>query len=337
MTTRAKSSPPPYRDLPILDIGSYLGGDPEALERLALQLRSACSEIGFLFLRNHGIDQAIIQAAFDATKELHALPDREKLAIKIDNNQRGYIPPKATLVRHSEYNKNTKFDANETFVVATEFDEAKLGVDSGKRFYGRNQWPKNHPEVKTGLTDYMSAVTKLGKKILPIYARALDLEADFFTPYFNNNYTYARFAHYPPVPDLGDNEFGLGPHADTGFMTMLPPANVEGLEILGSDDNWFRAPQLDDCLLVNIGMYLSRWTNDFFRATPHRVMPPEGDHRYSIPCFVNTGFEMRAECLPTCTGPDNPPRYPPQTYWEFFEWYMTNSYPHYEEFHEQAS
>ena len=25
----------------------------------------------------------------------------------------------------------------------------------------------------------------------------------------------------------------------------------------------------------------------------------------------------------------NPPKFPDQTYWEFFEWYMTRSYTHY--------
>ena len=45
-------------------------------------------------------------------------------------------------------------------------------------------------------------MTALGKRTLPLWAAALDLPADFFAPYFENNYTYVRLAHYPPQPAL---------------------------------------------------------------------------------------------------------------------------------------
>jgi len=50
---------------------------------------------------------------------------------------------------------------------------------------------------------------------------------------------------------------------------------------------------------------------------------------------VNPDFEMVANCLPTCHSPDNPPKYPSETYWDFFKWYMSKSYTHYDEFHEE--
>ena len=55
-----------------------------------------------------------------------------------------------------------------------------------------------------------------------------------------------------------------------------------------------------------------------------------GSRKYnSLACFVNPNFEAVGECLATCTGPDNPPKYPAQTYREFFTWYMTNTFTHY--------
>ncbi|MDH5747864.1 MAG: hypothetical protein OEY85_00995 [Rhodospirillales bacterium] len=332
-TAETASTHQPLTELPSLDVGDYLAGDKSRLEPLAEQLRYAASEIGFFTLKNSGIDEAKVERAATATRDFHALPMEAKLKLKIDQNQRGYVPPRATLVKHSTYNENTKFDSNETFVVSTELDEEKFGVSPGTHFYGHNRWPQEFPEFRPAIETYMNMMTALGKSLLPIYARALGLDEDFFAPHFENNYTYGRFAHYPPNPNAGENEFGLGPHADTGFMTLLPPANVQGLEILTSDGSWFRVPLLDDELHINIGMFLSRWTNDFFKATPHRVIANlEGD-RYTIPCFVNTALTARMECLPTCTGPDNPAKYEPETYWEFFNWYMTNSYPQYEEFH----
>jgi len=179
-------------------------------------------------------------------------------------------------------------------------------------------------------------MTALGLRLLPAWAVALELEPDFFAPYFAPRpHTYFRMAHYPPVPDLGDNEFGLGPHADTGFMTFLPQADVDGLEILDTDGNWFRPPRMDDAILVNTGQFLERWSNERFRATPHRVIPPKDRERYSAAVFVNNALEPVCECLPSCTGPDNPPKYPTESYWDFYNWYMTHTYPHFEEFHEE--
>ena len=144
-------------------------------------------------------------------------------------------------------------------------------------------------------------------------------------------------SHYPPKPELEDNEFGLGAHADTGFMTFLPQADVDGLEILDTEGVWFRPPKMFDCMLLNTGQFLERWTNGRFRATPHRVIPPKNDDRYSVACFVNPSFEPVAQCIATCHGPDNPPQYPTESYWDFYKWYMANTYPHYEEFHDDGA
>ena len=322
-----------YQELPILDLEDYLDGDEESLESLAEMFRYACSEIGFFALSNHGVDEDLIRQSFDVTKVFHALPMEEKLVVRVDQNQRGYIPPKATLIRHSTYNKNTKLDLNETYVFATDLDPTEFNVSQDRRFYGTNQWPVKPPEFKKVIQEYTDTVTALGKRMLPIVARSLGLEKHFFEPYFKNNYTYARLAHYPPDPSVGENEFGLGAHADTGFMSILPPANVEGLDIQDKKGEWKRLPVIPGVMTVNIGMFLSRWTNDFLRATPNRVISHPKEHRYSIPVFVNTSLEAHAECLLTCISKNNPPRYKSESYWDFFNWYMTNTYPHYKEFH----
>ena len=319
------------RELPILDLADFLAGVDGAADSLALEMRDVCENVGFFFIRNHGVSDDLISRLFDQSKRFHDLPEDQKLALKVDNNQRGYIQPQATLVAHSTYNKNTKPDSNATMVFATEYFEDNPHRQAGKRFYGENQWPDDLPGFKETVQEYMSTLTALGKRMLPLWAKALELPEDFFIPYFKNNYTYFRMSYYPPVPDLGDNEFGIGPHADTGFMTFLPQAAVDGLEILDIDGNWFRPPRMGDCLLVNTGQFLERWSNKRFRATPHRVIPPTDRDRYSAALFVNTDFEPVCECLPTCHDADNPPQYPTESYWEFYKWYMANTYKHYGE------
>lgn len=331
MLDEARSTTPTYRDLPVLDLRDYLSGKVAPDGELAGELRRACENIGFFFIRNHGVSDDLIDRIFSETKRFHDQPDDSKRALGINDNQRGYIAPGGTLVKHSTYNENTKFDSNATMVFATEYGADNPYRQADKRFYSENQWPDGLPGFRETVNEYMSTLTALGKRMLPLWAAALEMPLDYFNPYFEDNYTYFRMAHYPPVPELEDNEFGLGPHADTGFMTFLPQADVDGLEILDTAGNWFRPPKMHDAILVNTGQFLERWSNSRFRATPHRVIPPTETHRYSVACFVNTAFEPVCECLPTCQGPDNPPQYPTESYHQFYTWYMANTYPHYGE------
>ena len=325
------------QELPILDIGGFLSGNHADLELLAGQLRLAAAEFGFFFIKNHGISEKLIKNVFAENERFHRQSMEVKNAIAIDDNQRGYIRPKATLLKHSTYNKNTTFDSNETTVFATEYWSDNPYRQAGKRFYGENQWPKDLPGFKEIVQEYMDSMTQLGKATLPIWAKALGLEREYFAPYFENNHTYFRMSHYPPDPNLEENSFGLGPHADTGFLTLLPQAAVDGLEILDLDGEWFRPPRMDDCILVNTGQFLERWSNEQFRASPHRVIPPKSKHRYSIALFVNTSLDSICECIPTCHSLSNPPKYPTESYWDFYNWYMVNTYPHFGEFDEQET
>ena len=45
-----------------------------------------------------------------------------------------------------------------------------------------------------------------------------------------------------------------------------------------------------------------------------RVINASGRERYSIPVFFGVRPDVKLECLPTCHGPGNPPRYAPVSY-----------------------
>ena len=70
-------------EIPVLDLGDYLAGKPGALEKLAADLRHAQENIGFYYLRNHGVPQELIDAAFAEVARFHAQPLDEKLKIRI--------------------------------------------------------------------------------------------------------------------------------------------------------------------------------------------------------------------------------------------------------------
>ena len=206
------------RDLPVLDLGDYLSGDESKKQTLAEELRFASETVGFLALKNHGIPQSLLDRAITENERFSALSLDEKLKIQINRDQRGFIPPRATLIKHSTYNANTKFDLNETTVFATDYPADNPHVKAGKQFYAKNQWPENLPGFKEVVEEYMAAMEALGKKLLPLWALALELPEDFFQPYFKENYTYSLKVTPPTKPSREPLEW---------FLLEQPPAHCE--------------------------------------------------------------------------------------------------------------
>ena len=93
-------------------------------------------------------------------------------------------------------------------------------------------------------------------------------------------------------------------------MTLLWQDQVGGLQVRNRSGQWIAAPYMEGTFVVNIGDMLARWSNDLFVSTPHRVVNASGRERYSIPMFYDPDFDTVVECLPNCSGPANPPKYP---------------------------
>lgn len=309
--------------IPILDLAPLHRGDRAALAR---ELRHAVEEVGFYFIVNHGVPQTLIDAAFDAARRFHALPLDEKLTLRMNKDNVGYVPVKTSVTKHSPLNANNRPNVVEAYFVKRELPPDHPDRTSGRPFRGPNQWPDNLPGFKETAIAYSAAMEQLAVSLLPLYAMALDLPPDHFAPAFREPSFTLRMSHYPPHDAPEDNEFGLAPHTDTSFMTLLAPNDVPGLSIRLPNGRWVEPPALPGAFLVNGGDLLRRWTNDQFLATPHRVLNHSGTERYAIPFFVDCGYDHVMACLPTCHTPDNPPRYPPVTYPEYMTWFRDLNY-----------
>ena len=306
--------------IPVLDVSCYFAGDTSELPRLGAELRYAFENVGFYYLRGHGISRALIDATFAECARFHAQPMEQKRALRINEHNIGYMAMGGSIARTSKVNNNTKPSVNEAFFLRRERTPDDPDVIAGKRFRGLNQWPGDLPGFRETALTYMTAMEQLGRKLVRIYAVALDLPADYFDPMFQKPNVIQRFTHYPPRPSYGDNEFSIAPHTDSGFMTLLAPSAVPGLAIRLPDGTWFDAPSDPDAFVVNGGDLLRRWTNDRFLSTPHRAINASGRARYAIPFFFDTHPDTVIECLPTCQTRDNPPKYEPITYDDYALW-----------------
>ena len=109
--------------------------------------------------------------------------------------------------------------------------------------------------------------------------------------------------HYPHQDGPVDDEFGLAPHTDTSFLTLLAPNDVPGLSIRTQSGKWIDAPAIADAYVVNGGQMLQRWTNDVFLATPHRAINRSGGERYAIPFFCDSNIDWPVAAVPTTRRP----------------------------------
>jgi isopenicillin N synthase-like dioxygenase len=311
--------------IPVIDLGPYRAGRPGAAAAAAAELGRALQDVGFLVIVSHGISPALIDDVFAEARRFHAQPMEAKLALRMNEHNNGYMMLGRYAVWTSDVNANDKPDLNEAFFIKRERAPDDPLARAGRRFAGPNQWPSSLPGFRETVLAYTDAVDALGRALLPLCATALDLPPDAFDGAFAESQFSFRLTHYPPVT-ADANQFGIAPHTDANFMTFLAQSDVPGLQIRTPDGTWVDVPYVAGSFAVNSGDMMQRWTNHRFRSTPHRALPPVGRPRYAIPYFMGPHLDTVITCLPTCHGPDNPPRYPPITYAAYLDWWYDANY-----------
>jgi len=251
-----------------------------------------------------------------AAARFHGLPLERKMAVKIDDGMQGYLPYKSSTTRANGLVAVRKPNENEAFFIKPEPGGAPA-----------NRWLEELPDFGATALRYYAALDALAHRMLPLYARALDLPVDYFKPLCTQSFSTLRLTHYPPIA-YGADEYGIAPHTDSTFLTLLAQNPVPGLQIRTQSGEWIDAPVIPETFVVNTGDVLNRWTNGRFLSTPHRAFNTADRPRYAIP-FFHPNEDTRIECLPTCTGEANPPRFPVQTVGEYMAWFRGQNYDHF--------
>ena len=308
--------------IPIVDIGPFLAGEPGALERAAGQVGEASESLGFFFLCNHGVPQSLIDRTFEQTERFHTLPLERKMEVKVLAHNIGYLPLGGQTQRSYSllYGESKYPDRSASFFMRRDYPADHPDRLARKSWVYDNRWPRDLPGFRQTLVEYFETLTALSEKVLTLQSVALGLPPDYLPRHeaFSPPVHILRLLHYPPRDPALDGQFGIGPHTDYGYGSILAQAKVPGLEILTRDGEWIEAPALPGHLLFNNGDMCQVWTNDRFRSAPHRVINKSGETRYSIPFFVSTRLDVTLACLPTCQGPGNPPKYAPISYGEHY-------------------
>ncbi len=307
-------------EIPLIDIGKLVdGGSDQSVARIGAQIREACTETGFFYLANHGVPADAVADAFEANRRFHASPLEEKLKIKRNQWHRGYVAVGGNVAKSSaRFESTTRPNQVESFNAR--HDVAPDHPDYGRKvLQGPNQWPDD-PSFKLAFQRYDAAVRALGLKLLHPVAVAVGEERGYFDRFFNPPSTNLRMMHYPPGPAVRpEDRFGLHPHTDYGFLTILAQDDVGGLQVQRVGGGWIPAPVIPGSFIVNVGDMLARWTNDAFNSTPHRVIGPAvSTDRYSMALFFDPNVDAQIACLPQFTGAGRPAKYEPVRYGDYY-------------------
>lgn len=301
------------KTLPVIDIGPFVRESSLAeRERVARELREVCINLGFFYITGHGIPASELEEVIDWGHRFFGLPMEEKMKMHQSKSpgKQGYVSVGGV----DPYGKSVvEPDIKERFAMSR---ERLPGEPPGPSFNtGEAVWPA--PEVLPGfeaaMKSHMAKRCDVARKLVRAIAMSLDLPESFFDEMYRYMGGTLMYNYYPPsgaVP-MKESQWNFSPHTDYGVATLLLQDALGGLEARNADEEWIAVPPLAGSFVVNIGDTLQMWTNDLYISTLHRVVNSSSKARISQPLFTYPHGKTLIECLSTCHGPGNPPKYEP--------------------------
>lgn len=324
--------------VPLIDLGPSFSNNLADRQRVADQIREACTTSGFFQISNHGITQLAIDGVLEqAERFFHDLTPAQKADLSIRHNElfRGYEAAGDTYVNPDDNTQTseTETETKEGFNWGYEpsLDPTSSHSQQYVELDGKppappnrcNAWPSPDllPNFKPALATYYTQILNLARHLFRLFALSLHLSEDYFDALTTHPGGIARLLYYPPQSPTQlakkSHKLGLGAHTDYECFTLLLSTPHPGLEILfppsPATDNkplWRPCPIRENTLTVNVADFLMRWTNGLYKSTIHRVVsrPAAVDEngnatggsaaRYSVPFFFSINYDAEVEWLP---------------------------------------
>ncbi len=313
------------QEMPVIDLAGFDEFDAGTVGRIGDAIVAALKTSGFFVLVNHGIRRDVIEGAFAAARDFHALPMSEKQALAMGDGFVGYLASGEYVIKTSTVNANSKADINAAFFFDRERQPDDPEIKAGTMFRYVNKWPPGLPHFRERCLRYFYNMEALARSLLPAIASGLGAAVSYFDDAFQSPQATVRMSHYP-VARYEENQFGIAPHTDSTFMTLLPQSAIEGLYIMNGDEQWIRAPRIPGAISVNSGDMLKRWSNDVLKSTRHFAANLSRESRYAIPYFFSPNTRHLISAIPSCVQNGELPRYESIRYEEYRLWFMRSNY-----------
>jgi len=303
-------------EVPLIDVSGLFSSDIQKRKQTVGEITSALEHLAFFQIINHHIDPLLIEKMTNCMKSFFLQPQSLKDSVsRTPTNARGYFSLMSELTKR-------KRDWKEGFDFGSfraDFPDETRGLD------GYNQWPTKPENFKEVMTEYFEAMERLAIVILSAICEALGYSDPnyLYDNYLKNASSIIRLNHYPPYPehimaaDPDENVLGVGPHSDSGIITLLLQDGIPGLQVLNKENKWVDVKPIHNAFVFNIGDMLHIWSNGRFPATKHRVVTNPNTERFSVPFFFNPSLSANISPLDVCINEKNPSRFETVNYGKF--------------------
>ncbi len=292
--------------IPSVDLRDFLSDDPVRKQKFVNEIGKAYSEIGFVALKGHFLDDRLVDELYSEVRNFFTLPVETKSKYEIPGigGQRGYVS------FGKEHAKGRSAGDLKEFWHFGQY------VSEGSKYAG--EYPDNVevtelPKFNEVGKEAYQMLEKTGVYVLRALALYLGLDEFYFDNYIKDGNSILRPIHYPPITDEPKDAVRAAAHGDINLITLLMGAQGKGLQVQNHNGDWIDAMAEPDELMINVGDMLSRHTNNKLKSTIHQVVNPPrelwGTSRYSIPFFMHPVSDMRLDVLEDCIDENNPKRY----------------------------
>ena len=265
-------------------------------------------ETGFAVIKDHPIDQAVIDRAIAATKSFFAQPQdvKSKYDGREGGGQRGYTA-------FGTENAKGKAEAD-----LKEFWHTGRALPADSPYRATMEETPSVAEVEDfdkATHALYDALDKMGQSILRGVALHLGLEENWFDTRVQYGNSILRLLHYPPQEEPGPpGSVRAGAHEDINVITLLLGAEEPGLQAQHRSGEWLSINPPAGSLVINCGDMLQRLTAGVLPSTTHRVVNPDPERskfaRYSTPFFLHFNQDVLIEALESCVAEGGAPEPP---------------------------
>lgn len=286
-----------FSHVPVIDVAALVIHGP-GQDKVARQLRQACTESGFFYVVGHGVDEQLIARLEELSRRFFALDKSEKMQISMARGGRAW---RGYFAVGDELTSGLP-DQKEGIYFGAELPADHPEVLARTPLHGRNLFPAlvaaDGIDFRQTVLDYLHQLTRLGHALMAGISLSLGLDESYFeSRYTTDPLILFRIFNYPYSAQRAENEarWGVGEHTDYGILTILRQDDAGGLQVR-SKSRWVDAPPIAGSFVCNLGDMLDRMTRGLYRSTPHRVLNTAGRDRLSFPFFFDPNF--RAEMQP---------------------------------------
>ncbi|WP_299679648.1 isopenicillin N synthase family oxygenase [uncultured Tenacibaculum sp.] len=300
--------------IPSVDLRDFLSEDESRKQKFIKEIGNAYETIGFVALKGHFLDDALVDNLYAQIKKFFDLPvdTKQKYEIPGIGGQRGYVS------FGKESAKGKKEGDLKEFWHFGQYVENNPALEEE---YPNNVNVEELPEFNEVGKQTYKMLEKTAKYVLRSLALFLNLDEEYFDNHILNGNSILRPIHYPPIHEEPKGAVRAAAHGDINLITLLMGAHGKGLQVQNHDGEWIDAIAQPDELMINVGDMLSRHSNNKLKSTIHRVVnPPKelwGTSRYSIPFFMHPVSEMKLDVLENCIDENNPKQFEDITAGEF--------------------